>query len=203
MLSTSRKLGEVKIVQVQPSGLIYDLPRGSIYDPSRRVEVSRLRLTPQGVEGINSQGEAILDIHHADHPDTHNNGRNAISIGFTSHYRAMRARFGEHLQDGTAGENIIIDTQEEIWLADLGRKIEIKNQRTGSTVSLEVLRIAAPCSEFSHFAANSQERPLDAQALKQTLQFLGEGRRGFLLTLSSGKQSAIVQPGDSVFAVLE
>lgn len=196
-----RELGRVKITQVQPSGLIYEVPGGYRYDPSRRVEVSCLMLSARGVEGIDFQDQHMLDIHHADHPDTSNNGKNGISIGFTSHYRKMRARFGEHMQDGTAGENIIIDTDQEIWLADLGEQVEFNNPETGKVLSLEVIKIAAPCDEFSHFAANSLEQRLEAEELKDILQFLGGGRRGFLLKLSGGQATGYVKPGDVLYSV--
>jgi hypothetical protein len=196
-----RELGRVKITQVQPSGLIYEVPGGYHYDPSRRVEVSRLLLSARGVEGVDFQDQPMLDIHHADHPHTSNNGNNGISIGFTSHYRKMRTRFGEHMRDGTAGENIIIDTDQEIWLADLGQQVEFHNLDTGNILSLEVVKIAAPCDEFSHFAAKSQEERLEAKELKDTLQFLGGGRRGFLLKLSGDQEKGYVQPGDVVYSV--
>lgn len=201
MVENSHQLGQVKITQVQPSGLIYETPSGYLYDPSRRVEVPRIHLSSQGIEGETTLGERLLDIHHEVHPETHNDGLNAISIGFTSHYCAMRTLFGEHMLDGTAGENIIIDCDQEIWLPDLGQKVEFQNPDTGKNVSLDVIKIAAPCDEFSHFAANSQDERLAAEDLKSILQFLGNGRRGFLLALSAGQESAQVQPGDLVFTV--
>jgi hypothetical protein len=104
------------------------------------------------------------------------------------------------MQDGTAGENVIIDCNEEIWLADLGKQLEFRNPGSGETVTLDVIKIASPCDEFSHFAAASQEQRLPADDLKETLQFLGNGRRGFLLTLSAGQDMGIIQPGDLVFS---
>jgi hypothetical protein len=195
------ELGRVKITQVQPSGLIYEVPGGYRYDPSRRVEVNHLLVSARGVEGIDFLDQRILDIHHADHPHTSNNGNNGISIGFTSHYRKMRVRFGEHMQDGAAGENIVIDADQEIWLADLGQRVEVHNPETGNVLSLEVVKIAAPCDEFSHFAANSQEERMKPEELKDTLQFLGGGRRGFLLRLSGDQETGYVRPGDMVYAV--
>jgi len=196
-----RELGRVKITQVQPSGLIYEVSGGYRYDPSCRVEVNRLLVSARGVEGIDFQDQRMLDIHHADHPDSSNNGNNGISIGFTSHYRKMRARFGDHLQDGTAGENIIIDTEQEIWLADLGQQVEFHNPQTGSILSLEVVKIAAPCDEFSHFAANSPDERIEAEKLKDILQFLGDGRRGFLLKMSGDGATGYIQPGDILYSV--
>jgi len=201
MAESKRNLGQVIITQVQPSGLIYEVPSGEIYDPSRRVEVPRLSISSQGVEGETALGERLLDIHHADHPKTHNNGKNAISIGFTSHYNMMRTKFGDHMQTGTAGENIIIEYDQEVWLPDLGRRIEFHNPTSGNIVSLEVIKFAAPCNPFSHFAADSQDKRLGAEDLKDTLQFLGNGRRGFLLSLDASKTSGQIQPGDLVYAI--
>ena len=200
MQAQFRELGKVIITQVQPSGLIYETPGGDLFDPSGRLVVSQLYLSTRGVEARTGAGERILDIHHLDHPDTQGDGKNAISIGFTSHYNQMRARFGDHMQDGTAGENVIINCDEDIWLADLGKQLEFQNPGSGKTVTLDVIKIAAPCDEFSHFAAASQEQRLPAEELKETLQFLGNGRRGFLLTLSTGQDMGIIQPGDLVFS---
>lgn len=201
MAETRRNLGQVIITQVQPSGLIYEVPAGEIYDPSRRVEVPRLSISSQGVEGETAQGERLLDIHHADHPETHNNGKNAISIGFTSHYNMMRTRFGEHMQVGTAGENIIIEYDRDVWLPDLGQKVEFRNPESEQVVSMDVIKFAAPCDPFSHFAAGSQDERLPTEELKTVLQFLGDGRRGFLLSLDAKQTSGQIQPGDLVYAL--
>jgi hypothetical protein len=201
MAKTRRKLGQVIITQVQPSGLIYEVPAGEIYDPSRRVEVPRLSISSHGVEGETAQGERLLDIHHADHPETHNNGNNAISIGFTSHYEMMRTRFGEHMQVGTAGENIIIEYDHEVWLPDLGQKVQFKNPESGQVVSLDVIKFATPCDPFSHFAADSQDERLPAEEIKIVLQLLGNGRRGFLLSLGASQTSGQIQSGDLVCAL--
>jgi hypothetical protein len=194
-------LGLVKLVQLQPSGLIIETPSGSYYDVARRVEVDRISITSKGIEATTSEGERVLDIHHLDHPDKAYGDDDLISIGFTAHYEAMRARFGEHMVDGAAGENIIIEVKDEIWPDDLGEQILIENSSTGRKVSLDVVSYAEPCEEFSHFAARSQDARLPAQELKFTLQFLDNGRRGFLLTLNERENSAEVQPGDQVYRI--
>jgi hypothetical protein len=66
---------------------------------------------------------------------------------------------------------------------------------------LDVVKFAALCEEFSHFAAQSQHKRLPAAELKATLQFLGNGRRGYLLVLSDGQEPVIVQPQDRVFVI--
>ncbi|HSG45056.1 MAG TPA: MOSC domain-containing protein [Anaerolineales bacterium] len=201
MADQIKELGKVKLVQVQPNGLIIDTPNGDIYDATRRVEVNRLLITHLGIEAVLPTGEPVLDIHHINHPDKAYKD-DLISIGFTSHYAAMRERFGKHMQDGTAGENIIIETDREIWLDDLGQQVVIKSAETGGETLLDILRIAKPCNEFSHFAAKSQHQRLPADELKSTLQFLNNGRRGFLLALADGQESVTVQAGDRVFAML-
>src|SRR5207253_1296007 len=79
--------------------------------PAPLLSVPALDLGESGVSAWNAQGERILDVHHKDHPASRNvRGSNGISIGFTAHYDALRARFGTHLEDGLAGENILVQT---------------------------------------------------------------------------------------------
>ncbi len=202
MTDQIRELGKVKLVQVQPSGMVIDTPAGHFYDVTRRVEVDSLIITPLGIEADLANGEHVLDIHHIHHPNKAYKD-DLVSIGFTSHYAAMRERFGEHMQDGTAGENIIIEYDQEVWLDDLGQQVAIENAKTGHQTRLDILRIATPCNEFSHFAANSQHQRLPADELKNTLHFLNHGRRGFLLALADSQASATIQVGDRVVAIFK
>jgi len=201
MSENFRELGRVKLVQVQPDGLIIEPPLGYFYDASRLVKVDRLHITSMGIEATTPEGEHVLDIHHIDHPNKAYDNDDLVCIGFTSHYQAMRARFGEHMVDGIAGENITIEYEQEVWLEDLGQQIAIENADSGHMARLDVLNFAAPCGEFSHFAASSQHKQLPAAKLKGTLQFLGKGRRGFLLVLSDNQEPATVRSGDRVFVV--
>ena len=198
-----RELGIVELVQVQPSGLIIDTPSGWFYDETRRVEVEKLIITSLGIEATTTDGEHVLDIHHINHPDKEYDDDDLVCIGFTSHYQAMRERFGEHMQDGTAGENIIIKCDQEVWMVDLGSQIAFENAETGQKTFLDVLSFVAPCDEFSHFAANSQHERLSAEELKAALQFLNNGRRGFLLVLSEGQESTTIQAGDRMFVIYD
>lgn len=203
MVESIRELGKVKLVQVQPSGLIIETPSGDFYDASRRVEVDHLLITSMGIETTMPDGDHVLDIHHISHPDKAYGNDDLISIGFTSHYAAMRERFGEHMIDGTAGENIIIEYDEEVWMDNIGQQIGIESAKTGQVTLLDLVSFSTPCNEFSHFAANSQDKRLPRKELKSTLQFLNKGRRGFLLLLSNSQRSAIVRPGDRVFVTRE
>jgi hypothetical protein len=198
MIEKLNLLGYVKLTQLQPTGLIINTPSGEFYDPSRRVVVDSLQISPLGIEAITPDGEHVLDIHHIDHPDKKYDNDDLVCIGFSSHYAAMRARFGEHMVDGVAGENIIIQAEKEIWPEELGQRIGFESSETGDITFLDVVKFAAPCD---HFAAQSQHQRLPAAELKATLQFLGNGRRGYLLVLSDGQEPVIVQPQDRVFVI--
>ena len=194
-------LGTVKLVQLQPSGLIIETSQGEFYDVARRVEVDRLLITPKGIEAITLEGKHILDIHHLDHPDKAYDDDDLVCIGFTSHYEAMRERFGDHMVDGAAGENIIIEYEPEVWEKDIGDHLAIQNKTTGDMIILDFVSYAAPCEEFSHFVTQHQQDRLPAEKLKEVLQFLNFGRRGFLLVMRKGRQAGSVQAGDKVYAV--
>ena len=66
---------------------------------------------------------------------------------------------------------------------------------------VDVIIFVAPSEEFNHYAANSQGERLPAEEFIATMQFLGDGRRGFLLTLNENQEPALVKPSDLVFAV--
>lgn len=198
-----KQLGQVNLVQLQPKGLIINTPdktpTGKYYDATRAVQVDSLLISPQGIEATTSQGEQLLDIHHIKHPDKKYKADDLVCIGFTSHYDAMRAHFGEHMINGSAGENIIIEYSEEIWLDDLNQKIGIENQETSEMAVLDLVKYASPCAEFSQFCAQSQYEKVSADQMKAILTFLGNGRRGFLLVLNNMHDAVTIKPGDKVF----
>lgn len=200
-MDTIRELGEVLLVQLQPDGLIIKKDGGHFYDVARRVEVDELIINSRGIEAITPAGDHVLDIHHLDHPNKEYDDDDLVSIGFSSHYDRMRERFGDHLVYGAAGENIIIKAADEIWLSDLGTQIGIENQETGQMLVLGGIQIANPCEEFSHFAAQKSDDRLPPSDLKEILNFLGKGRRGFLLVLKSGQAGGFVRPGDKVYVL--
>jgi hypothetical protein len=192
-----RRIGQIKQVQIQRKALKQGQKPHRYYDPSPILVVERLVLTPQGVLGVTADGEKLVDVHNADHPASRNEGTNGISVGFTSHYQSMRMKFGAHLMDGCAGENILVELAEEIRLADLGERIAIQSQENSPWAYLERLKVAAPCVEFSHYALN-EVMPVPAEILRETLIFLGEGRRGFYATFIS-EEPLTLQAGNSVF----
>jgi hypothetical protein len=194
------EIGRIKLLQVQQSGLKVKQQPYGYYDPTPLLAVKSLLLHPHGVTGVTSDGRQIIDVHHVEHPASRNNkGINAVSVGFTSHYEAMRGKFGDHAADGCAGENILVEAENILKLADLGQRLAIQTQRTGEFIYLTRLKVAAPCVEFSLFVA-SHGMALPSDQLKETLQFLDGGTRGFYATIVDQGNEMIVQVGDKVFA---
>jgi len=193
-----REIGQIKHVQLQRSSLKQGQRPQRYYDPAPLLLVERLLLAPDGVSAVSANGEPIIDVHHAGHSETKSRlGMNGISIGFTSHYRAMRDRYGAHLTDGCAGENILIES-DQVWSLDqLGAQLVIQ-RADGQMVVLAGLMVAAPCVEFSHFAHLSAD-PLTADQLRATLQFLDGGMRGFYARLADAQTDAEICAGDRVF----
>lgn len=196
-----QEIGRITLVQVQCSSLKVGPRLHTYYDPNPLLVVESLLLSPHGVIGVTSDDKQILDVHHAHHLASQNHkGKNGVSIGFTSHYQAMRTQFGKHLVNGIAGENILVETANTFKLTDLGDRLAIQSHNTGQIVYLTNLKVAAPCIEFSQFAANDG-MPLPADKLKATLQFLDNGRRGFYATALDQQNQVAVQAGDRVFVV--
>ena len=195
------EIGRISLLQVQRSSLKLGKRLETYYNPTPLLVVESLRLTPQGVFGIAEDGSEVMDLHHSDHPTTHNvRGVNGVSIGFTSHYQSMREAYSEHLVNGIAGENMLIEADTIVTLKDLGSRLAIALQKTGQFVYLTNFKVAAPCIEFSQFAAN-HGKPLPPDKLKAALQFLNDGRRGFYAAVEDTPNELVVHVGDTVFVV--
>ncbi|MDQ6832978.1 MAG: hypothetical protein M3008_06235 [Chloroflexota bacterium] len=175
-------IGQIMRLQVQESSLkVGGTPR-RWYDPTPIWAVPTLMLNENGVVGRAEAGDIILDVHNTTHPASRSRaGSNGISVGFTSHYGVMRARFGDHLPDGIAGENILVATERMFTEAEFAAGICIETG-DGATIDLEQVIIAEPCVEFSRYALRY---PLDApsdHAVTDALNFLRGGTRGFYAT---------------------
>jgi hypothetical protein len=190
-----RHIGSIQHVQIQRASLKTGEKPHRVYDPAPLLAVHRLWLAREGVFGQKEDVAWIVDVHHALHPQSRNSIFNGVSFNFTSHYAEMRARFGDFLCDGCAGENILIACDRNVTLDDLGKRLAIESD--GQLIYLDDLRIAAPCVEFSHYV-NRAATPLPAETIKATLQFLDAGQRGFYAIVNT---PGSIAAGDAVFVV--
>jgi hypothetical protein len=193
-----KAIGIVQLVQIQRSSLKVGEGDDRRYDPSPILRVDHLRLSARGVVGVTEDGTDIIDVHHPAHEFSRNNGDNGISIGFNSHYRTIRERLGDHLPDGIAGENILVQAERPFRLEDFQHGIAIESTLTGETYRFQVNRPIAPCEQFSRYCAG---RKISGSEMKDTLQFLHQGQRGFMMTLQNPDVQPIIRLGDRVFLI--
>ena len=196
------KLGHIVSLQVQRSTLKLPSPPGTAhgryYDPAALLQVARLTLTPDGVVGVVDQGDPVVDVHHQHHPTTKNvDNENGLSVGFTSHYGCMRARFGAHLVDGIAGENVLVAADDQIEPDRLLDGLDIALQ-DGRQVHLERVVVAEPCVEFTRYALRLDPSQPGGDACTDGLRFLRFGMRGFYVSYTG--EPVVLTPGDLVFA---
>jgi hypothetical protein len=192
-----RRLGQIIQVQIQREPLKQGEPR--VYDPAPLFVVDQLRLTPGGVFGLTADGLALIDVHHSDHPRSRNRSNaNGLSFNFTTHYEQLRQRFGAHVYDGCAGENILIDSVDVVNNDNMGTRLAIRSASTGTLSHLGDILVAAPCAEFARYIARDD---LHGQDLRETLAFLADGTRGFYATPTESRHQPHIQPGDEVYVV--
>ena len=117
-------------------------------------------------------------------------GAHGVSIGFTSHYALMRERFGNRVTPGCAGENVLVETAGRITLDALAGGVAFVAGDGREVARLDVQQVAHPCRPFSGWALGGT---VETDVLKETLQFLDEGTRGFYCT---GIGSGVISVGD-------
>jgi hypothetical protein len=186
-------IGTVVQLQIQRSSLKISGDDGRYYDPSPIMQVSSLELQTGGVVGRDKQGESIIDVHHRDHPLSKNRDLNGISIGFISHYDLMRQRVGEHLQEGMAGENILIGTDQLFTQSDLPERLCLEVP-DGRRIELVNVQVAEPCVEFTKFSLEYPPSQEPDRRVTETLDFLRRGMRGYYATYLGAP--ATVSTGD-------
>ena len=186
-------VGEIVRLQIQKESLKQGERPYRIYSTDNIQVVPALKLTAKGAVGLHG-GLEQLDVHHTDHPRSRSRDDNGISLGFTSHYGRMRQRFGDHMTVGCAGENVIMETAVSLTLDQLINGILIQTA-DGQQIHLNQVAVMLPCLPFSKFSLQTANPPADR--LKETLQFLDNGMRGFSAVLVG--ETAVVRPGDSLF----
>ena len=187
-----QKIGTVKFVQIQRNQMKIIEDGVRFYRPDPLLRVEQLELVPEGIVGINGDNR-LIDVHNETHADTRYRGDNKISFGFTQQYERMRERFGEHLKDGYAGENIILDADIDISDLKANRRFFFKHDET--LIELKNVIPAPPCREFSVFCL---QVPQCAEDIKAALQFLDNGTRGYYAELVASDALCVVQAGDEL-----
>ena len=191
-----RPLGPIIRLQIQRASLKTGARPQRAYDPAPLLAVPRLAVGPDGVLGAGPGDAWLVDVHHRAHPATKNeDGLHGVSVGFTAHYAAMRERFGERLTIGCAGENLIAETGGPLHLLDLAGGLAVLAPDGQQRVRLRVLEVARPCRPFTGWALGGVVEP---EVLKQSLQFLDDGMRGFYCV---GEGTGIVEVGDVLVAL--
>ncbi len=125
-----RTIGTVTHLQIQRGSLKHGDKPTRIYDPTPLLSVRTLNVTPDGALGASPDGREtwIVDVHHRAHPSTKNDdGLHGISLGFTSHYMAMQERFGDRLEVGCAGENIIATAERRFTYEELANGVTARS----------------------------------------------------------------------------
>jgi hypothetical protein len=195
-----RFLGEIVRLQTQVESLKVGVAPHRRYDPAGIRTVPVLRLDETGVEGIDGE-TALADVHNSSHPASKNRaGSNGISVGFTTHYAAMRERFGDHLPDGIAGENILVALDPAAGVlteADVSGGLTIETAG-GARVALEQVIVAAPCVEFSRYALQFPDDARPDRTVTEAVQFLDQGMRGYYAAYHG--PAVTIAIGDRVYA---
>ena len=190
-----RTIGTVTRLQIQRGSLKRGEKPTRVYDPTPLLAVPALSVSPDGALGASPSDPDtwLVDVHHRAHPHTKNeDGQHGISLGFTSHYRAMREHFGDKLAVGCAGENIIANVERRLTYEELAGGVAILAPDGTERVRLKVLEVAHPCKPFTGWALGKTVEP---QELKKHLQFLDNGMRGFYC---QGEGTGMVSIGDSI-----
>lgn len=192
-----QEIGPIVRLQVQASSLKVGERLRRRYDPAPIRSVPALRLDGRGTVGQTAWGEDIEDVHHQDHPASKNRGgSNGVSLCFTAHYDAMRERFGPHLADGLAGENILIQTDQLLGEDDLAPGLMVQTT-DGQQIALERIIVAAPCVEFGRWALNYPDDARPDRSVADAVAFLADGMRGYYAVYDG--LPATIQVGDRVF----
>jgi hypothetical protein len=181
-----RYIGDITLLQLQTQPLkIGDVQR--YYEPDGALRpVHHFTLVRDGITAeIN--GETVIDAHHRHHPQSRNRISNPASFGFTSHYRKMQERFGDHMYLGVAGENIIIETDELFGEDDVRGGVAFE-AATGDTLIIDTIFAIPPCKPFAKYCLQTDDVESEQLLVRESLQFLLNGIRGFCIEPADGEQ---------------
>jgi hypothetical protein len=160
------------------------------FDPAALVPVTSLRVGPRGVRGVTGDRQDVLDVHHQDHPESRDRkGRAGILFLGTGDYLALRARYGEHVVDGIAGETVLLDAPEGFAGRDVPAVVTVSTAL--GALELHDVRAADPCVEFSRFCLRQEPSAVVDDAVRQALIDLDGGSRGYRSVAASSGTIAL------------
>lgn len=195
-----RELGKIVRLQVQQDSIKTGVKPFQTYTPVPNLRsVQALHLNADGVEGVDEAGNILPDIHNATHPAAKFSGDNGVSIGFTGHYEKIRDRFGDHMIDGIAGENITVEFDGQVSLDMIEKGIVIRG--TGDEIRIAPWVILNPCNPFTKFCLQIPGETKPDRTVTEGLQFLMNGMRGFSAVYDNDMPPAEIRLGDVVYAV--
>ena len=148
-------IGRVVRLQVQRSSLKVGPPQGTPYAPGPIMPVPALRIGPDGVLGWPSTASRSSTSTIAATRARRTATTNGVSIGFTSHYAAMRARFGAAPGRRDRRREHPGRDRARLPADDLSGTLLIGRTRLGE------LQSAEPCEPFSRFALAGPARRAD------------------------------------------
>jgi hypothetical protein len=183
------KIGNVVALQCQRDRIkIKDVG----YLPHLIQRVDQAAISGGGLIGYHDGGW-LIDVHHPYHPKGKGKAHRAVSFGFTSHYAAMREHFGV-VPEFVAGENVIVDTADMVYLEHLAPGVIIRT--AAGDIEMGEITVAEPCREFtSHLLG--LPAPADRSDIEPDLAFLSKGMRGFVAGVEGGPFP--IEVGDEVW----
>lgn len=192
-------IGEIVRLQIQVASLKVGPRQRRRYDLGGLRSVPSLVVDDGGVWGVMADGDRLMDLHHRDHPRSkyRTDDGNGVSFGFTSHYAAMRDRFGGHLADGAAAENVVVASDRPWRLEELIGGLAVE-RAAGERVGFGRVAVATPCVEFARFALRFPDKARPDRTVSEALIFLSGGMRGFYATVEGGEARLAI--GDRVYA---
>ncbi len=155
-----------------------------------------LLLDDGGVGGQTEIGQDAPGVHHLHYlAPTNRRGTHVISVCFTLHYRRMPQRFGDHLGDGLARDNVLVANAATISPDGPVDGVEIQTAYANRS-RIEALVAATACPEVARSALRFHDGPRPDCLDTEDLAFLDGSRLGFYPIQRGG--SAWVSVGDPV-----
>lgn len=195
-MSGWKALGQIRRLQIQRESLKVDADPYRYYNPAPILSAPVLHVA-DGLVLAETDDAVVVDVHCASHPRTRNRGNgNMLSVLFTGHYDKIRNEFGNHVRDGLAGENILVELDNVLDLDDVAGGLRIEGDG-GRSLDFGEIAVATPCVEFSRFCLGDCEA--DPRETAKALKFLDKGTRGYYAYVSDGLPAEI-RVGDELYA---